>query len=188
MNRLPCKQPQIQKPSNQESRYVEFLILPPSMQDPTTPANISHNCTPYSIPSHHQGLPTYYSNTYQSKHAISQKTWIFNYDIWRSWFLWASAQDIEKAEHLEELVGVCWFQLGKNFAKFHRDNACWKLLVTTHQLNVTKLPKLRHAMNNVFASCDTYVSQIKTFAAPHENMISKTPILTAQHWTKTRGP
>jgi hypothetical protein len=126
--------------------------------------------------------------TYQSKHAISQKTWIFNYDIWRSWFLWASAQDIEKAEHLEELAGVCWFQLGKNCAKFHRDSACWKLLVTTHQLTVTKLPKLRHAMNNVFARCDTYVSKIKTFAAPHENMISKTLILTAQHWTKTHGP
>jgi len=39
------------------------------------------------------------------------------------------------------------------------------LLDTTYYL--TKLPKLRRAMNNLFARSDTYVSQIKTFAAPY---------------------
>jgi len=135
------------------------------MQDPTTPSRISYNCTTifYSEPTSGSTKHTMVT-TYQSKHATSQKTWIFNYDNWRSWFIWASAQDTEKAEHLEELARVCWFQLGKNSAKFHRDIACQMLLDTTYQL--TKFPKLRHAMNNVFSRCDT--------CEPNKNICSTT--------------
>jgi hypothetical protein len=75
MDRLLCKHPQIQKPSNQESQQAEFLTLPPAMQDPTTPFHISYKCTtifyckPPSGSTKHTEI-----TTYQSKHAISQKT------------------------------------------------------------------------------------------------------------------